>query len=481
MIGPHSSLDSENPMVVAYTTAEANWDEIKEYLNAKIENKMRFLSLIILRAVMSDEFIVLCTPVTDGDMQLLPPWCAVLFDGDYDSMEAEKNPRQKNKRAATTPATSNSDDDECVETTNRFKKAFKVVFGNVNQTEFAVIDPKKEIEDEERHCATVDFDIVIDNACHITFICHDYRRFSSQMASFSSSTDGRAKGVKYPFCSTHTLLWKSCQRDNGFANTMKGSKKRNAETASSNMMHGNSNHFETSKVDAADTYRLPTNRSTIDNVFHPGGLLGAGKTATITSLIEDLADANMTGKGAVLPCSNANATKSKMFSSCIDQSTPGKDGGYMLESKFVTINLGFAIPVIKNSADTEDVMIQCYINNLSRCKMRKDALVDRQSYIKCLIDDSMAVTNEVPNKRPRTSSSSTSLEAAKEEDSFSMDGLDLFDDSDFEELMTKMLDVHERPLTTFAVGRFICTRVLPCYVCQVLARLPNDSGRSSRK
>ncbi len=34
------------------------------------------------------------------------------------------------------------------------------------------------------------------------------------------------------------------------------------------------------------------------------------------------------------------------------------------------------------------------------CKMRKDALVDRHSYVKRLIDDSMAVTNEAPNKRP---------------------------------------------------------------------------------
>ncbi len=133
--------------------------------------------------------------------------------------------------------------------------------------EFAVIDPKKEIEDEERHCGhinvphTVYFDIGIDNACRVTFICRDYRRLSSQKkASCSSCTDGRAKGVKYPFRSTHTLLWKSCQRDNAFANTTKGSKKRNAETASSNIMHSNSNHFETSRVDTADMYRLPTDR-----------------------------------------------------------------------------------------------------------------------------------------------------------------------------------------------------------------------------
>ncbi len=41
--------------------------------------------------------------------------------------------------------------------------------------------------------------------------------------------------------------------------------------------------------------------------------------------------------------------------------------------------------------------------------------------------------------------------AAVEEDSSNMDGLDLFDDSNLEELMTEMLDVYERPLTTFAV------------------------------
>ncbi|KAK8405432.1 hypothetical protein O3P69_001768 [Scylla paramamosain] len=151
------------------------------------------------------------------------------------------------------------------------------------------------------------------------------------MASCSLSTDGRAKGVKYPFRSTHSLLWKSCQRDNSFANPMKGSiinKKRITETASSNMMHSNSNHFEISKVDPADTL----GRRQHDQQ-------GRSKT---------------------------NAGKSNMFSSCVDQSTPGKDSGYMVESKFVTINSGFAMPVIKNSADTEDVMIQCYINNLSR-------------------------------------------------------------------------------------------------------------------
>ncbi len=61
----------------------------------------------------------------DEDMQLLPPLCAVLFDGDYDNMEVEKKPKEKNKRAATIPAASNSDDDEFLETMDRFKKAFK--------------------------------------------------------------------------------------------------------------------------------------------------------------------------------------------------------------------------------------------------------------------------------------------------------------------------------------------------------------------
>ncbi len=139
--------------------------------------------------------------------------------------------------------------------------------------EFAVIDPKKEIEDEERHCGhindsrTVYFDIGIDNACRVTFICRDYRCLSSQKkGSCSSSTDGRVKGVKYPFCFTHTLLWKSCQRDKAFANTMRGSKKRTAETVSSNTMHGSSNHFETSKVYTVDTYRLPTDRRSLEKV-----------------------------------------------------------------------------------------------------------------------------------------------------------------------------------------------------------------------
>lgn len=149
VIGPLSTLDSEDPMVVADTTAEANWDNFKEYLSAKAENKMKFLSLIFLRAIMgvskrlersdihlclgedkrifyvtidneervgmkkcedvlqdSAEFIALYTPVTDEDMQLLPPWCAELFDGDCDIMEVEKKPRKKNKRALAVMMTS---------------------------------------------------------------------------------------------------------------------------------------------------------------------------------------------------------------------------------------------------------------------------------------------------------------------------------------------------------------------------------------
>lgn len=96
------------------------------------------------------------------------------------------------------------------------------------------------------------------------------------------------------------------------------------------------------------------------NLHHLGGLPGAGKTATITSLIEELSDANLITKGSVLLCSKTNAAKSNMFSSC------AMPGGYVLESKFVTVNSGFAIPVIKNSADTENEMIKDYINNLKR-------------------------------------------------------------------------------------------------------------------
>nr|BDT63193.1 MAG: hypothetical protein [Hemigrapsus takanoi nimavirus] len=168
VIGPHSTLDSEDPMVMADTTAEATWDDVKEYLSAKVDNKMRFLSLIILRAIMgvskrlersdinlclgedkrifyvtidneervgmkkcedvledSAEFIALCTPVKDEDMQFLPPWCAGLFVDDSNIIEIEKKPRKKNKRDAAVPAASNNDDDEFVETTDRFKKAFK--------------------------------------------------------------------------------------------------------------------------------------------------------------------------------------------------------------------------------------------------------------------------------------------------------------------------------------------------------------------
>lgn len=416
------------------------------------------------------------------------------------------------------------------------------------------------------------------------------------MAACSSSSDGvvsRAMGIMYPFRSTHTLIWKSCQRDNLAAKEVINSKKRTSEANSKKTVPG----FETSKVDLTDTYRLPKDRGSLEkikvvstqqsmciefikneiilskcagsktgNVFHLGGLPGAGKTATISSLIEDLADANMIGKGAVLLCSKTNAAKSNMFSSFVDQLM----SGYMDESKFVTVNSGFAVPVIKNSADTEDAMIQGYIKNLNRkfinnicipdmivmdeytmtnineilfidcllrvsrgrpnvpfggtpiiflgdnrqnsavvdrrnssttmirgggtigvnfdrdkkggrnvidlisevllkvlvtfiqsrdfitlftqsCKMRKDSLVDRHCYVKNLIEDSIAVQNELPNKRPKMSSSFSTPPEAAEEDNSSMDGLDLLDDSDIDELMTEMLEEHERPLTAFAM------------------------------
>ncbi|KAK8407559.1 hypothetical protein O3P69_002250 [Scylla paramamosain] len=240
------------------------------------------------------------------------------------------------------------------------------------------------------------------------------------------SEDGCAKVVKYPFRSTHTLLWKSA-----FANTMKVSKKRAAETASSNMMHGNSNLFETSKVDTADTYRLSSDRRSLEkvkvlstqqlmciefikneiilskcagcttgNVFHLGGLPGAGKTATITSLIEDLADANMPGKGAV-------------FLYCLLRASRGRP------------NVPFGgTPMIFLGDDRQN-----------------SAVVDRRNSSTTMIKGGALDVN--PNKDETAGTNVIDLISeippeAVVEDSSSMDGLDLFDDSDFEELMTEI-------------------------------------------
>ncbi len=100
--------------------------EDKEIFYLTIDKKERF-GMKKSEDLLEDsaEFIALCTPVSDEERQLLPPLCAVLFDGDYDNMKVEKKPKEKNTRAATIPAASNSYDDEFLETMDRFKKAFK--------------------------------------------------------------------------------------------------------------------------------------------------------------------------------------------------------------------------------------------------------------------------------------------------------------------------------------------------------------------
>ena len=160
IIEPHNVIEYSNLLSVNDLTAEDNWDDFIEYLSTT-ENKMRFLSLIILRAIMgvgkklersdihlcfgedrqvfyvtidneervgikkcedvledSSEFIALCTPITNEDIHYLPPWCVGLFDGDCNNITIEK---PKNERAAATPAV--SDDDDFIEA--EYKKPFK--------------------------------------------------------------------------------------------------------------------------------------------------------------------------------------------------------------------------------------------------------------------------------------------------------------------------------------------------------------------
>ncbi len=70
--------------------------EDKEIFYLTIDKKERF-GMKKSEDLLEDsaEFIALCTPVTDEDMQLLPPLCVVLFDGNYDNMEVEKKEQER--------------------------------------------------------------------------------------------------------------------------------------------------------------------------------------------------------------------------------------------------------------------------------------------------------------------------------------------------------------------------------------------------
>lgn len=207
--------------------------------------------------------------------------------------------------------------------------------------------------------------------------------------------------LKYPFASSGPLLWKGCRkardaRDRRLKKfTLTGGKRPAPDSTKQQQQqqHHLQPVFDTSKINFSDTFRLPVDRDALGrfkvlstqqqlavefikneiilskcagcvtgNVFHLGGLPGAGKTATISSLIEDLADANMTAKGAVMLCSKTNVAKTNMHTSCVD---PQDDEGYMFESRFKTVNSGFCIPVISSSSDVEG-RIEEYVSRLGR-------------------------------------------------------------------------------------------------------------------
>lgn len=199
-------------------------------------------------------------------------------------------------------------------------------------------------------------------------------------------------GLKYPFMQTQTSLWKNCQKID--SRWRSRSKKHVVDFQ---------RHFTTSAIDYSNVFRLPNNETELENmkvlstqqafgiefikneiivskcagsktgsVFHLGGLPGAGKTATITSLIEELADVNMTGKGSVMMITKTNAAKFNLLSACVD---PNTENEYFHESKFVTVNSGFAVPVLKTCAVSDDRMIESYAGILE-ARFQKIALSD---------------------------------------------------------------------------------------------------------
>lgn len=223
--------------------------------------------------------------------------------------------------------------------------------------------------------------------------------------------------LKYPFASSGPLLWKGCRKARDarvrrlqrYVVSSAGSKR-----PASDEQQRHRSAFNTSKINYNDTFRLPAERdalgqlkvlstqqqlavefirnevilskcagSVTGNVFHLGGLPGAGKTATISSLIEDLADANMTAKGTVLLCSKTNVAKTNMYTSCVD---PQNDEGYMVESRFKTVNSGFCIPVISSSSDVEG-RIEEYVARLGRYYL------ENVCYIEMVVMDEYTMTN----------------------------------------------------------------------------------------
>nr|BDT63556.1 MAG: wsv447-like protein [Pasiphaea japonica whispovirus] len=101
------------------------------------------------------------------------------------------------------------------------------------------------------------------------------------------------------------------------------------------------------------------------SVFHLGGLAGAGKTTMVKELIAELDEAKIIDSSTdedMLLCCKSNSAIASLMSACkFDEKSLMYNSGV-----FLTLNKGFAIPVIHNKSEITPVKINYVVNNL--CK-----------------------------------------------------------------------------------------------------------------
>ena len=97
------------------------------------------------------------------------------------------------------------------------------------------------------------------------------------------------------------------------------------------------------------------------NVFHVGGLPGAGKTTTVKELIAELDDYRLidSNQGDILLCSKSNSAKSSLMRAC-----EGKTANLFPYRSFATLNSGFCIPVVHSTAEVTEQLITEFANRL---------------------------------------------------------------------------------------------------------------------
>lgn len=96
------------------------------------------------------------------------------------------------------------------------------------------------------------------------------------------------------------------------------------------------------------------------NIYHLGGLPGAGKTATMTSLLKELFDAQILGRNCTLLCSKSNVAKGNILNECFRNKYIGE---IVSESSFATLNKAFSIPVIRLPSDvTKEAIAKMCLN-----------------------------------------------------------------------------------------------------------------------